>query len=87
MNLKHTYVYVYIHGYTLDPTSVAGRKPILTPLWNCFFNLLSVVFVIIIIQNGLFRESCPSAGLLKYLCSEPCSPVDGRREEINISPA
>ena len=31
---------------------VAGRKPILTPCWNCSF-LLFVAFVVIIIQNGL----------------------------------
>ena len=32
---------------------VSGRKPILTPCWNCSFDLLFVAFVVIIIQSGL----------------------------------
>ena len=51
-------------------------------LWHAF-----AAFVIIIIQNGLPQKSCPSAWLLKCLCSEPCPPVDGKKEEINIYPA
>ena len=33
------------------------------------------------------RESCPLCLIvkLKCLCSEPCPPVDGKKEEINTS--
>ena len=32
------------------------------------------------------REPCPSAWLIKRLCSKPCPPVDGMKEETNASP-
>ena len=54
-----------------------------------FFDLLFIAFVIIIIQNGL-PPRILSLGLTakpKWLCSEPCPPVDGRKEEINTSSA
>ena len=73
--------------YAFEVVLLQRRKPILTPCWNCFFDLLLVDFVIIIIQNGLPQRICPSAFLLKCLCLEPCLPVDGRKEEINTSPA
>ena len=44
---------------------VAGRKPILTPCWNCSFDLLLVAFVIIIIQNGLPQRILPLCLTLK----------------------
>ena len=67
----------------------AGRRPILTPCWNCFFDMLFAAFVIIIIQNGLpqrILSLCLTVNL-KCLCSEPCPSVDGRKEEMSISPA
>ena len=65
---------------------IAERKPILTSFWNCFFDLLFIVFVLIIIQYGLpqrILHLCLTVKL-KSLCSEPCPPVNGR-EEINTS--
>ena len=47
------------------------------------FDLLSIGFVILIIHKGLPQRILPLC-LFKYLFSEPCPPVDGRREEINI---
>ena len=66
---------------------IAERKPILTPFWNCFFDLLFIVFVLIIIQYGLpqrILHLCLTVKL-KSLCSEPCPPMNGREEEINTS--
>ena len=47
------------------------------------------LFVIIIIDNGLPQRTLTLylTVKLKYLCSEPCLPVDGKKEEINTSPA
>ena len=53
-------------------------------LWLAF-----IAFVIIIIQNDLPQRIlllCLTVKL-KCLCSEPCLPVDGRKEENNTSPA
>ena len=68
---------------------IAGRKPILTPCWNCFFDLPFVAFVVIIIQNGLPQKILPLCLTVKCkcLCSEPCPRVDGRKEDINTSHA
>ena len=44
---------------TLNNITVAGRKPILTPGRNCFFDLLFAAFVIKIIQNGLLQRILP----------------------------
>ena len=68
---------------------VAGRKPILTPCWNCFFDLPFVAFVVIIIQNGLPQKILPLCLTVKHKClySEPCPRVDGRKEDINTSHA
>ena len=70
------------------------EEPILTPCWNCFFDLLFVAAVIIIIYNGLPQKTqslCLTVGL-KCLCSAHREiiwhfpPVNGcRKEEINIS--
>ena len=62
-------------------------KSILTPCWNGFFDLLSVAFVIIITHNGLPQRILPLCLTikLKCLCSEPCPPVDGRKEKTNTS--
>ena len=38
---------------------VAEKKPILKLCWNCFFDLLFVAIVIIIIQNGLPQRILP----------------------------
>ena len=35
------------------------EKLILTPCWNCFFDLLPIAFVIIIIHNGLLQRTLP----------------------------
>ena len=50
-----------VHGQrSLDGGSpVAEKKPLLTPCWNCFFDLLFVAIVIIIIQNGLSQRILP----------------------------
>ena len=48
------------------------------------FDLLSIGFVILIIHKGLPQRILPLC-LFKYLFSEPCPPVDGRREEIEVS--
>ena len=55
------------------------EKPILTSCWNCFFDLLSIAFVIIIIQNGLPQRILPSQ-------PDPVHLLDGKKEEINTSP-
>ena len=69
-------------------TFVAEKKPILTPCWNCSYDLLLVAFVIVIIQNGLASGNpAPLPNCLKWLCSKPCPAVDSRKEEINIFPA
>ena len=74
---------------TIEPSyhTVAEKKPILTPHWNSFFDLLFIAFVIIIIQNGLPQKILPLCLTvkLKCLCSVPCPPVDGRKNEINTS--
>ena len=44
--------------------SVEGRKPILTPCWYCFFDVLFIALVIIIIWMACLREFCLSAWLL-----------------------
>ena len=68
--------------------NVAGRKPILTPRWN-FLWLAFRCFYFIMIQSGLPQRILPLCLSVKLecLCLEPCSPVDGRKEEINTSPA
>ena len=70
--------------------SCCREEPILTPFWNCFFDLLLIAFVIIIILNGLPKGPHPSAQLLKCLCSAHrkiiwlCPHVNGcKKEEIN----
>ena len=69
--------------------SAVEKKPILTPCWNCSFNLFLVACVIIIIWNDLPQRLLPLCLTLKLkcLCSGPCPPVDGRKEKINTSPA
>ena len=70
-------------------TLCCREKPIPTSWWSCSFDLLSVAFVIIIIQNGLPQRILPVCLTvkLKWLCLEPCPPVDDRKEEKNTSPA
>ena len=66
------------------------KKPILAPCWDHFFDLLFIAFVIIIIQYDWPQKLLPlyQTVKLKCLCSEPCPPVDSRKEEIiNTSPA
>ena len=61
--------------------------------WKSQFRLFQarsvslVTFVIIISHNGLPQRLLPLCLTvkLKCLCSEPCPPVDDRKEEINIS--
>ena len=55
-----------------------------TPFWNGSFDLLSVAFIFIITHNGLPQRAlhlCLTIKL-KCLCSEPCPPVDGRKEKL-----
>ena len=65
--------------------SYCRENPNLTPCWNCFFDLLFIAFLVIIIQNGLPQRILPLCLTvkLKCLCLEPCPPVDGRKEEKN----
>ena len=69
----------YVRWFSLSPF-VAEKKPILTLCWNCFFDLLFTTFVFIIVQSGLPQRTLP-------LCLTPCPPVEGRKEDINTSPA
>ena len=68
--------------------SVAEKKPILTPCWNCSFDLFWVACVIIIIWNDLPQRLLTLCLTLKLKClhSGTCPPVDGRKEKINTSP-
>ena len=52
------------------------------------FDLLSIAFDVIIIHSGLPQRILLLCMTVKLncLCSEPCPPVDGRKEEINTSP-
>ena len=65
---------------TLSPPSL--HVAILTPCWNHFFNLLFIVFVIIIIYNSLLQRTLPLCLTVKCLYSAhreiiwPCSPVN-----------
>ena len=53
------------------------------------FDLLSIAFALIIIHRGLPQRILPLGLTVKLncLCSGPCPPVDGKKEEINTSPA
>ena len=96
------FIYLFIFGHTesllhtrvfsscCSPRgAVAEEKPTVTPCWNFFLDLLLVAFVIIILQNGLPQRILPFCltAKLKCLCSEACPPKDGRKEEMNTSPA
>ena len=68
--------------------SVTEKKPILTPCWNCFLDLLFTASVVIITQNGLPQRILPLCLIVKLncLCSEPCPRADGRKDDINTYP-
>ena len=88
----YLYIYLFLHPayhQLAESQYIAGRKLILTPWWNCLFDLLCIALVIIIIQNVLPQRILPLCLTVKpkYLCSEPCPPVDGKKGEINMSPA
>ena len=55
--------------------------------WNCFFDLLCVDSVTNHTEWPASENSAPLPIKLECLCSEPCPLVDGRKEEINTSPA
>ena len=59
-----------------------AEKPILTPCWNCFFDLLFAAFVIIIIQNSLPQNPAPlpdyKVPLFRTLCT--CRWQEGRNQ-------
>ena len=61
--------------------SVADKKAIMTPCWNCSFDFILVACVIMIIWNDLPQRLLPLCLTvkLKCLCSEPCPPVDSRK--------
>ena len=63
------------------------EKSVLTLYWNCFFDLLSIAFVIIIIPNGLPQRILPLCltAKLKCLCSELCLPLDGEKVSESCS--
>ena len=54
---------------------VAERQPILTPCWNCFFDLVFVAFVIIYNHTEWFASEnpapLPDCSELKCLCQNP----------------
>ena len=63
----------------------AGRRPILTPCWNCFFDMLFAAFVIIIIQNGLPQRILPLCLTVKvplFRTLSTCGWQEGRNEHI-----
>ena len=60
------------------------REELILPCWNCSFNLLFTAFVIIIIHAS---ENQPLGLTAKRLLFMTCPPVDGRKKEINTSPA
>ena len=64
--------------------SYCRENPNLTPCWNCFFDLLFIAFLVIIIQNGLPQRILPLCLTikLKCLCSEPWRCQEGRNEHI-----
>ena len=74
-----------------NPMRVCCREePILTPCWNCFFDLLSLLLLLQSYTMACLKGPCPSAWLLKCLCSVhreiiwPCPFVSGcKKEEIN----
>ena len=73
--------------YNTIHSLVAGKSQFWL-CWNCCFDLLFIAIVIIITQNGLPQRILPLCLTvkLKCLCLEPYPPVDGRKEEIDISP-
>ena len=54
------------------------------PNLNCFFDLLFIAFLVIIIQNGQSQRILPLCLTikLKCLCSEPWRCQEGRNEHI-----
>ena len=65
--------------------SIGEKQPILTPCWNCFFDLLFIAFVIIIICNRCLKGPCPSVWLLKvpfFRTLSSCRWQEGRNERI-----
>ena len=56
--------------------------------WNSLGQNTEAQFVVIIIYTGRPQRILPLCLTvkLKWLCSEPCSCVDGRKKEINTSP-
>ena len=54
-----------------------GPEPKLTPCWNCFFDLLFVVIVIIIEHNGLSQKTLPFCLMVKvpFLSSQGDKPT------------
>ena len=58
------------------------EKPVLTPYWKCFFDLIFVVFVIIIVHNGLPQIALPLCLKLRVLFVQ--SPVHLWMEHIPL---
>ena len=52
------------------------EKPILTPPWNCFFDLLSIAFIIIITHNGLPQGFLPLCCSMYKSLPTLCDPMD-----------
>ena len=74
-----------VHGVDTDTTE-QEQWPL---CWNCCFDLLFFAVAIIIIHNGPPQRILPLrlTDILKCLCSEACPPLDGRKKEMNTSPA
>ena len=63
------------------------EKPVLTPCWNCFSDPFFITFLIIIIHNGPSQRSLSLCLNVKVPCLTPSPSVEGRKKEINTSPA
>ena len=87
------FICLAFHCFCYYEVKVAQSCPTLQPHgldipWNSLVQNTEAQFVIIIVSPGLPQRILPLCLTvkLKCLCSEPCPPVDGRKEEINTSP-
>ena len=79
--------------WTLTVENCCREEPILTPCWNCFFDLLFIAVVFISIHNGLPQRTLPRCLIvkLKWLCSVygeiiwPCPSVNCYKEKKRLT--